>query len=154
MTDYLSHIQPVPRGLSITLGKTKTPHCVHLITPRYEMPSIPGEMPVAAELGGLWGDDERDEGAVRGEGGKELRADTSDVALDLARYDIDVYSYEADFALGLEYLRKDRVSLVEETNFVVRASGPGTELEGQYRRALLSIGLMTELHGIHGVRSG
>ncbi|KAI8819433.1 uncharacterized protein EV422DRAFT_568858 [Fimicolochytrium jonesii] len=58
------------------------------------------------------------------------------------RYDINVYSYEADLAVGLEYLRKDRSQMVKARVSLVE--GLALKLEGQYRRALLSIGLMTE----------
>ncbi|KAJ3157515.1 Mitochondrial distribution and morphology protein 10 [Geranomyces michiganensis] len=57
------------------------------------------------------------------------------------RYRFNVYSYEADMAVGLEYapvgseqVIKTRLSLTE---------GLALRLEGQYRRSLISIGLMT-----------
>ncbi|KAJ3170155.1 Mitochondrial distribution and morphology protein 10 [Geranomyces variabilis] len=57
------------------------------------------------------------------------------------RYRFNVYSYEADMAVGVEYapagseqVIKTRLSLTE---------GLALRLEGQYRRALISIGLMT-----------
>ncbi|KAJ3182124.1 Mitochondrial distribution and morphology protein 10 [Gaertneriomyces sp. JEL0708] len=58
------------------------------------------------------------------------------------RYDFNVYSYEADLAVGVEYAPKEQRQLVKGR--ISLSQGMAVKLEGQYKRAMFSIGLMTE----------
>ncbi|TPX54503.1 hypothetical protein PhCBS80983_g05902 [Powellomyces hirtus] len=64
------------------------------------------------------------------------------------RYRFNVYSYEADLAVGLEYSPKGKEQIVKTR--LSLAEGLALKLEGQYRRAVISIGLMT--HFTHNPR--
>ncbi|KAI9100494.1 hypothetical protein DFS34DRAFT_648412 [Phlyctochytrium arcticum] len=58
------------------------------------------------------------------------------------RYHFNLYSYEADLALGVEYAPADKEQLVKAR--ISLSEGLAVKLEGQYKRALFSIGLMTQ----------
>ncbi|TPX67586.1 hypothetical protein SpCBS45565_g03719 [Spizellomyces sp. 'palustris'] len=64
------------------------------------------------------------------------------------RYDFNVYSYEADLVLGVEYAPPEKEQLVKAR--VSLSEGLALKLEGQYKRALFSIGLMTQF--VHNPR--
>ncbi|KAJ3012689.1 Mitochondrial distribution and morphology protein 10 [Thoreauomyces humboldtii] len=58
------------------------------------------------------------------------------------RYRFNVYSYEADLSVGVEYSPRQKQQVIKTR--LSLAEGLAVKLEGRYRRALISIGLMTQ----------
>ncbi|KAJ3086146.1 Mitochondrial distribution and morphology protein 10 [Quaeritorhiza haematococci] len=58
------------------------------------------------------------------------------------RYDFNTYSYESDLAVGMEYAPQGKDQLMKAR--VSLSQGLALKLESRYKRALFSIGLMTE----------
>ncbi|RKO85322.1 hypothetical protein BDK51DRAFT_32440 [Blyttiomyces helicus] len=58
------------------------------------------------------------------------------------RYDLNVYSYEADVAVGLEYAHGKTDQVVKAKISLMQ--GLALKLEGRYQQAVFSVGLMTQ----------